>query len=697
LAECAAALSLAVPTPTALDAKKPGSESWSEQSRAAETALRGWLQGQPPEEVDRLISRIPLRSPFGGMRLILKSLITHDAAKARALLAMIPADSLFAGVRDAAGAALSDGQDLLGLWARLRPAQRQFVAEMRGIPRDRGGLLDQIQDAERRGPAALLSLLMRRGLPLPEQELRAACLNLLPTSPDRMAQFTQRFGPLGPIEHNRIAALSAEAQQDWDRAIPCWRALVATLEHDKAPDSRLAQAVMLRHMADLALAHPDMDDEREAPDADLVALYLERSLQADPTDLTAMLALLGRYRAADDPKEWYRAAELAVVRFPDNATVLLQAVDAAVARSAFKKAVGFARQVLAVDPINMPVRQRMIELQLAHARKQARSGRADLAAKSLDEASEWERPDKPDPSLRIARALVAMTKTTDPADADAVHTAVQQAGGSPLGWFRVVLEASLINWPAKQLQPFQRELQAAYETPPDRATVLALIGLLGQKDLGGTKRAIAPASRVFDQYLSRGSHIDWSSAEFLTIAEAMANLRCYPTLHRYAARVVAREPGNLAARFYQILAGTGGNRDGLSQTQESELFSIMDDAGTRQDFALFNRVQKFVLGPVGGKAMRRVLENGKSPLDELDEADTAELMATLAGEMPSLPAKEIRDMVNQLGRGAAIEMMTSMLSDSPMGEMFSEQQVQQFCTALVEQAIDRSSRPKRRR
>ena len=434
VAECAAALTLAAPAPTAVDARPVGSQTWSEQSRAAESALRAWLQGQPADAVDGLISRIPLRSPFGAMRLIQKSLIVQDATKARALLAMIPAESLFAGVRDAAEAAVSDAPDLPGHWARLRPAQQHFVAEMRGIPRDRIALLNQIQDAEHRGPAALLSLLTRRGLPLPEEELRAACLNLLPTAYDRIGLFTQRFGTPPALEHYRIAALSAEARKDWDHAMPYWRALAAVLEHEGAPESRLEQAVVLRHMADLAHAHPDVDDGQEAADADLVAVYLERSLRADPSNLTTTLALLDRYRASDNPKEWSRAAELAAVRFSDNPTILLHAVDAAVARNAFKKAAGFAQQVLAIDPINMPVRQRMIELQLAHARKQARSGRADLAARSLDEASAWERPDRPDATLRIARALVAMTKTADlptpdPAATDAVRSAVQQTGG----------------------------------------------------------------------------------------------------------------------------------------------------------------------------------------------------------------------------------------------------------------------------
>ena len=48
---------------------------------------------------------------------------------------------------------------------------------------------------------------------------------------------------------------------------------------------------------------------------------------------------------------------------------------------------GFARQVLTVDPINVAVRERMIKLQLAHARKQMRSGRA--SAPKCSACSYW--------------------------------------------------------------------------------------------------------------------------------------------------------------------------------------------------------------------------------------------------------------------------------------------------------------------
>ena len=73
-------------------------------------------------------------------------------------------------------------------------------------------------------------------------------------------------------------------------------------------------------------------------------------------------------------------AEDAAQRFPEESAVLLQAMDSAIARKAYKRAVGFARKLLTLDPINQAARQRMIELHISHARKQIRSKRADLGA-----------------------------------------------------------------------------------------------------------------------------------------------------------------------------------------------------------------------------------------------------------------------------------------------------------------------------
>jgi tetratricopeptide (TPR) repeat protein len=582
LAESATLLSLAAPTSAPAETKADGN-SWAEQTCAAEAALLGWLRGQSDEEIDRLLGRIPLRSAFGPMRLVLKSLIaTADPAKTQALLAMIQPGSVFAGVRDAVASAVTGDDGLIQRWSSLRPAQQQFVAEFRGVPRERMELLTQIAEAEKRGPAALFALLTRRNLPVPDHELREACLNLLPAVPDRIGQFTQRFGPLPGLELSRIRALGAEARDAWIDAFGYWKDCLRLLQQNSEPESRLRQGVVMRHLADLLRRYPDLAPDS---DSDPAAEWLERSIEVDPDHLPATLALLDLYREAEDLKPWHRAADAAAVRFPANTTVLLHAVDSAVARGAYKKAVGFGRQVLSVDPINAPVRQRMIELQLAHARKQMRSGRADLAAKSLDEAGEWDRAETPSASLRIARALVAATEPNENA-VGLIRAAVQETGGGTLGWFRFAVEASLAGWSEQQLRPFAQELKAAQNTKPDRELVMALVGLLGQRQVRASPRSIRAAMQYLHPYLYAAAAIDWAQPEFLSIADLMAELHLFHLVQRFAMQAGIRDRDNLHARFYKVVAQCGGKRESINPAAEDELFEMLEQAGERQDFTL---------------------------------------------------------------------------------------------------------------
>lgn len=109
LAELAAALSLTVPVRLDTPADQNSERTqWMEEAAAAEQALTAWSEGRSEEEIDPLLSRIPLRSPFKALRLILKSLIAapRDPERARRLLDGIPAESAFASFRTAVAAAL---------------------------------------------------------------------------------------------------------------------------------------------------------------------------------------------------------------------------------------------------------------------------------------------------------------------------------------------------------------------------------------------------------------------------------------------------------------------------------------------------------------------------------------------------------------------------------------------------------------
>ena len=70
-----------------------------------------------------------------------------------------------------------------------------------------------------------------------------------------------------------------------------------------------------------------------------------------------------------------------------------------------------------------------------------------------------------------------------------------------------------------------------------------------------------------------------------------------------------------------------------------------------------------------------------------------ELLASAAKELTSLPTKEVRSLVNEVGRKAAIEMFAEHISDSPIGDVLSEEQVIQMSTAMITSALE--GRPQR--
>jgi hypothetical protein len=350
-----------------------------------------------------------------------------------------------------------------------------------------------------------------------------------------------------------------------------------------------------------------------------------------------------------------------------------------VERDAYKKAVGFARRLLALDPINQPVRQRMIELQLAYARKQMRSGRADLAEKALGQAAEWERPDAPSAALRIARALVACGDQ-DPAADGALREAVELAGGGTVGWFRATLEAALMGWTEQGRQKLHHELAAARKTEPDRSAILSLAGALGQKEIHKSKKAVKSVLWRIDQWLLQGAKWPWSSAEFQTLAACFHHLDAFETLRAYAAAALRREPGDCAARFYRIVAQTKGDPQRQSVAQTEELSDLMDEALDRRDFHMANRIRRFL-------PFRAFADDDEPDDDFADEALEA-MLEEIASGKGGIPEREVRQMVKQFGRAGAIDTMVEVFSGSEIADVLSEQQLRQLCTAMVARVIN---------
>ncbi len=594
---------------------------------SAEKSLAAWCAGAPADEVDRLLQAISLRSSARPLRLILKSLLqTGDEGKRAGLLEMIPETSAFVGLARVAAVAPKSAGDVLAAWSGLSSAQQAFIAETRSVPTGSVKLLKDIDEAERRGPEALLALLLSQADRLPKTELRAACLEMLPRLPDRLRQIETICGPLTEFEKSRALALDAESRQDWGATRRHWEKAAGALQAEGLNDSRLGAAIIYRHLAELT--RKVQDSRERCPGGDASAHYLELSMDLDPEDADSLLALLRRHIEADRIKEWTKWVEWAIPRFPGNSAVLEAAVDAATRRNAYKKAASYAHKLLAIDPINQRARQRMIELRVAHARKQMRSKRADLALKELTQAGEWERPGSPDPQLGISRAMVVRELAPGPESEVGLRASLQAAGGGVAGWFRALLEAKFMDCPEPATLPLLRELDSATKShPPTKEDALAAVALLRQREVRDHKRTAEQALHWIEPWLAAGALCDWSLEEFQTIAETLHDVGGFNALAAHAKQGLQRNVPQPAYQFYAIVARIGGDARRLSFEDEAVLDDMRGQAWERQDFHLVNRIE-------------RLMNVGRSDMEDYFEADDDD-----ADDDSSGPVGELLDLL----------------------------------------------------
>jgi cellulose synthase operon protein C len=698
-AELAAALWLAAPvTLVPPTDQKSEAGKWLEHAAAAQQSLTAWIEGKPPNEIDQFLSRIPLRSAFRALRLILKSLMiaADDPARARQLLDGIAPESAFASLRLAVEAALPGGPaEPAAMPIPPSKAQQVFAAEVKGLASDASQSLVRLAKAERGGPGALLSFLASQPGTLPADDVKCACLNLLPRAPHRLRLFESTFGPLSEFERNRVLALAAEAGNDWERAEQCWTTAAQSSERTAATETRLSAGVIYRHLARLAHEHSEIEGERRSEFPEIE--YLERSLRADPDHLPAVLQLIGLYRTHRQDRDWHRLAEDAVQRFPEQSAVLLQAVDSAIARKAYKKAVGLARKLLTLDPINQAARQRMIELHISHARKQIRSRRADLASKGLAEAMEWERPGAPSFLLQINQGLIGLELGQKP-DAEAVlRRGVEAAGGGVPGWFRASLEHALMNAGAASAALLREELtQAQQSAAPTKEEIQSVVSAISCKEARESEKAAGGLIFRIRGWLLKGSVLAWSAAEFHPIAEMFGRVNAYDLLGEYAKAGGRRDPNKDATwRYYQLVARTMGDPDRLSFAEREELFDMAEAAASRRDFHAVNRIQHFVRG-AGRNSTPRRGSRRISMADLIDFDDDADSIDTvsdlLAASLEDTPPDMVKSLIKRLGQRQAVTVLVDRLRASPLGSMPGTL-LRQLAKSLVENVIATSGRP----
>jgi hypothetical protein len=339
-----------------------------------------------------------------------------------------------------------------------------------------------------------------------------------------------------------LEAWDAEAEGNPWSVLEAWENLAAELaaeqrpEGPKDPRSRLEIALVLRraeaHFKLLEIEQPDEDPE--SPET-LAAEQLERSLLWDPEHRETYLGLITWYRRARRLRDARRLLAQAQQRWPQDMTVLEAALETALASNAFKKAVGIARQMLAIDPINSSARRRLVDAHIEHAAKQVPKARAALARKELAEARAWaERGAGLEPvrhQLALLDGLVVLA-LIDPGEGKASLTELlEQRGDGVVAQLELMLAADRL---ALRQSDIAERLALAQRKPGNRDELLAVLTLLRTY----LERTNGYTYGLMDRLGTMLSGAPWKQLECGELELACETLRAFrlPTIRQAAAR-----------------------------------------------------------------------------------------------------------------------------------------------------------------
>ena len=269
--------------------------------------------------------------------------------------------------------------------------------------------------------------------------------------------------------------------------------------------------------------------------------------------------------------------------------------------------------------------QRMVELQVSHARKEMRSKRPDLAWKELTAAGEWERADAPNADLRINQGLVGLRGGPDPQAGTRLREGVDLAGGGAVGWFRAALQDALMTPPGRRLAaPIGDELARALGGVPSKLDIVAIAALLSAQDVRADPKATHELRWKFCMWLRNATHAVLSVAEFHSVADAIVRAQAFDVLREFAVTGKRREPNERLWRFYEIVARTNNDPARMYFAEEEDIEAMCHSPAIAADRHGRSRIDRYLDGSdddPGAKrrARRREAMAGTRSLDLLDD------------------------------------------------------------------------------
>jgi len=583
-------------------------------------ALRSYYQGDD-NACEEILKQIPFRSPYRDFRPILKALliIHSDPNGANQLLEKVPTNSPYAHFAKLIQIACQHRESRLESLGKQGSQAQALIIGLMGWDKAQLKVISALQmAAKQNNHQALMEVVINNRQFLGDSYSRQFCLALLPSYPVGLKFFENIFGALSVFEKNRLIALSYEQHGQLSAAQKHWRFCVNHLkEHAEKENNALKAALILRHLVEIADKQGDIFDDENVPND------LAESIRLDPDDKASYLKLIQWYKHQNEQKNYNQWVDTAVKHFPKESDVLLIAMEAATGKKAFKKAVGFAKNLLKVDPINVKARQIARFSHISHARKLIKAGKYTLARKELEQAGQFEKhrsgiiqinqgllelqaEELVKPTLRTRKSRATTTKGEEPGKKvesskskvqntkkpiELIQEGMELAGGGILGQFRLIIESKSQNFKPTQILSLLPEQNNNFQsTRHEVLELLNLINIYSEEDITFLDEAV----KLITDPLSKAAKLDFSQPEMLSICQCFKKVENHELLTQFAEQALKQWPKSPALVFYQIYGKAKGDIWTMPMPEMERLKQAADKAEQENDKRTFMMIMEFL-------------------------------------------------------------------------------------------------------
>jgi hypothetical protein len=281
--------------------------------------------------------------------------------------------------------------------------------------------------------------------------------------------------------------------------------------------------------------------------------------------------------------------------FPQDVELLAQAIKAATANKAFKKAAQYAKTLLKIDPVNTFAKQILFTSHLAHARKLIKTKKFHLVEKEIQQAEKLTLGKHYQNQAQLLRGFFVLLAEDKKQGLQQIAEAAQKMkDGSACGYFCVIAEALLMGLSLPSIQKGLALPPKNYQlSEQEIGRLVQIVQQYYGDDKSNTAvlhQALEKIKTIIKQSIKQKTV---SEPMLLTLAECLDNIGHYELL-AHCAKIALMQWTKPIWLFYKFYAEVGGRAYQCSSFNIERLKFNYARARDDSDHRTAMRISRFI-------------------------------------------------------------------------------------------------------